>query len=287
MAFRANVRSVVLFLFEGHIVGKFDELKRLADAATHEYWFFGADPCANKAEALEICRQNIEPTTNEIPYFYVVYLEDGRRIALIGNGPTSAQNAAYIASANPATILALIARLEAAEAELERLRSQEPVVVMSMAEWDAMKKGEDAWCSKFDREMDCSGTIPVLLYAEPKPPAHKGATHCDNCGCTWLDDGLNPLGCPYCKPKLSADAIPEGFMLFPIEPYESLVAGFVGCNDRQEAMLGWKAAVAIERDRVKNQSQFEIIPTGSHSPPVIAGPDLTPLPVDSEGGHCD
>lgn len=108
-------------------------------------------------------------------------------------------NAAYIAAANPATILTLIARLEAAAAELERLRSQEPVVVMSMAEWDAMKKGEDACCSKFDREMDCSGTIPVLLYAEPKPPTHPGATHCDNCGCTWLDDGLNPLGCPYCK----------------------------------------------------------------------------------------
>lgn len=35
------------------------------------------------------------------------------------------------------------------------------------------------------------------------------------------------------------------------------------------------------------QSQAEAIPTGSHSPPVIAGADLNPLPVDSEGGHCD
>jgi|SRR5690606_2141417 len=24
-------------------------------------------------------------------------------------------------------------------------------------------------------------------------------THCDNCGCDWLDNGLNPIGCPYCK----------------------------------------------------------------------------------------
>ena len=31
-------------------------------------------------------------------------------------------------------------------------------------------------------------------------PTAKGATHCDNCGLTWLDDGLNPIGCPYCKP---------------------------------------------------------------------------------------
>jgi hypothetical protein len=23
--------------------------------------------------------------------------------------------------------------------------------------------------------------------------------HCDRCGLTWVDDGLNPLFCPYCK----------------------------------------------------------------------------------------
>src|SRR5690606_8253896 len=27
------------------------------------------------------------------------------------------------------------------------------------------------------------------------------ATHCDNCGCSWLDNGLNPVGCPYCKQR--------------------------------------------------------------------------------------
>lgn len=25
------------------------------------------------------------------------------------------------------------------------------------------------------------------------------ATHCDGCGCDWLDNGLNPIGCPYCS----------------------------------------------------------------------------------------
>lgn len=29
--------------------------------------------------------------------------------------------------------------------------------------------------------------------------AHPAITHCDNCGCDWLDNGLNPIGCPYCK----------------------------------------------------------------------------------------
>lgn len=23
--------------------------------------------------------------------------------------------------------------------------------------------------------------------------------HCDGCGCTWIDDGLNPTHCPYCE----------------------------------------------------------------------------------------
>ena len=29
--------------------------------------------------------------------------------------------------------------------------------------------------------------------------AHPAITHCDNCGYDWLDNGLNPIGCPYCK----------------------------------------------------------------------------------------
>lgn len=29
--------------------------------------------------------------------------------------------------------------------------------------------------------------------------AHPAITHCDDCGCDWLDNGLNPIGCPYCK----------------------------------------------------------------------------------------
>lgn len=27
---------------------------------------------------------------------------------------------------------------------------------------------------------------------------HPAITHCDGCGCDWLDNGLNPIGCPYC-----------------------------------------------------------------------------------------
>jgi hypothetical protein len=33
---------------------------------------------------------------------------------------------------------------------------------------------------------------------------HPAAIHCDNCGCDWLDNGLNPIGCPYCKQPADA-----------------------------------------------------------------------------------
>lgn len=52
----------------------------------------------------------------------------------------------------------------------------------------------------YDTSVSLSQNYPTMpLYAAPVPASHKGATHCDDCGLTWLDDGLNPLGCPYCK----------------------------------------------------------------------------------------
>lgn len=41
-------------------------------------------------------------------------------------------------------------------------------------------------------------TVPLS-----QPPVRHAIIHCDNCGCDWLDNGLNPIGCPYCK--LTAD----------------------------------------------------------------------------------
>ena len=37
--------------------------------------------------------------------------------------------------------------------------------------------------------------IVALLRKVP----HPAITHCDKCGCDWLDNGLNPIGCPYCE----------------------------------------------------------------------------------------
>jgi hypothetical protein len=38
-----------------------------------------------------------------------------------------------------------------------------------------------------------------------QPAPHPAITHCDNCGCDWLDNGLNPIGCPYCKQPAAVD----------------------------------------------------------------------------------
>jgi hypothetical protein len=43
------------------------------------------------------------------------------------------------------------------------------------------------------------GWTPPDEHALSQPAVHPAITHCDNCGCDWLDNGLNPVGCPYCK----------------------------------------------------------------------------------------
>lgn len=90
----------------------------------------------------------------------------------------------------------LIGMLDRANAELAKLAQQKPVAWMD-AEGDTYKEEPpENWCPPH-----------VPLYASFAHAMHKGATHCDDCGLTWLDDGLNPLGCPYCKDAaLSADS---------------------------------------------------------------------------------
>ena len=40
-----------------------------------------------------------------------------------------------------------------------------------------------------------------FAYLVEKVACSKASTivHCENCGCDWVDNGLNPIGCPYCK----------------------------------------------------------------------------------------
>jgi len=95
-------------------MSEFDELKKLAEAATPGLWVINDEHSIDEGG----------------PHLMTA---DGYAIADFWGNDSSLglkkneQNATYIASASPETILALIARLEAAESELERLRSQEPV----------------------------------------------------------------------------------------------------------------------------------------------------------------
>ena len=92
----------------------------------------------------------------------------------------------------------LIGMLDRANAELAKLAQQKPVAWMD-AEGDTYKEEPpENWCPPH-----------VPLYASFAHAMHKGATHCDDCGLTWLDDGLNPLGCPYCKDAVPAPAVPN------------------------------------------------------------------------------
>lgn len=50
---------------------------------------------------------------------------------------------------------------------------------------------------------------PVGIYQKmiAAAPTHPAITHCDNCGCDWLDNGLNPIGCPYCKQSAAPNVV--------------------------------------------------------------------------------
>lgn len=63
-------------------------------------WHYGATPCANNEEALAIVTEEVSATKTESSgYFYVVYVDDGRRTALVGHGPDGAANAEFITRA--------------------------------------------------------------------------------------------------------------------------------------------------------------------------------------------
>lgn len=51
-------------------------------------------------------------------------------------------------------------------------------------------------CVRRQRD-ELRGRMESALAAPQRPAPHPAITHCDNCGCDWLDNGLNPVGCPY------------------------------------------------------------------------------------------
>lgn len=99
------------------------ELRRMAEAATPGPWYWGGTECESAQHALQICRENIQATGETIPHFMEVWDDRDKRTAIVGNGPTGYQNASYIATANPSTILALLDHIDALESERTCLQS--------------------------------------------------------------------------------------------------------------------------------------------------------------------
>lgn len=94
-----------------------------------------------------------------------------------------------------------IARLNALlDAQAEMLREQKPV---------AWRHENGNIFLPWQKDLIVTDAVFSPLFAAPVPAPHPGATHCDDCGLTWLDDGLNPLWCPYCKESVPAPAVPK------------------------------------------------------------------------------
>lgn len=69
-------------------------------------------------------------------------------------------------------------------------------------------KAADALCEKWNLHYPDAVRMATVVLAQ-QPAVHPAITHCDNCGCDWLDNGLNPIGCPYCKQPAAVDGARE------------------------------------------------------------------------------
>ena len=83
---------------------------------------------------------------------------------------------------------------------------------------------------------------------------HSAITHCDNCGCSWLDDGVNPIGCPYCE-KIDWRAVNTELLPLPVGEASSF--GNYEVHDN-EAMVAY-ARANIARAVAPLQAEIEAL----------------------------
>lgn len=88
------------------------ELKRLAEGATPGPWdIYGERIKGNRALAAAEALAQVNQTDEVSDAFWLLNA-GGKCPALTGCGPTSEANAAFIAAANPAVVLALLSEIE-------------------------------------------------------------------------------------------------------------------------------------------------------------------------------
>lgn len=90
-------------------------------------------------------------------------------------------------------------------------------------------------------------------------------THCEPC-CHQPSIGMTSHYAPISESILalneadSSESAPEGMILMPMKADEALVAGFVGCETREEALLGWDVAVRMQEVRTGKRKPADPAP---------------------------
>lgn len=133
------------------------ELRRKAEAATPGPWdVYGERINGNIALAAAEALSQVNQTGPIADHFWMMNAA-GKCPALTGCGPTSEANAAFIAAANPAVILALLDRLDALEgredwkAEWEAACSER---IKDREKTQEIINGRDQWIVELIRERD-------------------------------------------------------------------------------------------------------------------------------------
>lgn len=121
------------------------ELKELAEKATPGPWFVVGQPWNPKADF--IVAGSEDPHVGQ----YVADTED-----FDGEGRNVQENAAYIAAANPAAILELIAKLEEAQAQMERQKDE-------WLSWEAKRRDLEKAAAQLE---NAQGEIRALRATE-------------------------------------------------------------------------------------------------------------------------
>ena len=62
----------------------------------------------------------------------------------------------------------------------------------------------DVTQERIEREIEVVSDF-FAVQSLPRRELHPAIIHCHGCGCDWIDNGLNPVGCPYCKLRRETD----------------------------------------------------------------------------------
>jgi len=151
---------------------------------------------------------------------------------------------------------------EKAEAELAKLREQKPV---------AWRHENGNIFLPWQKDLIVTGAVFSPLFAAPVPAPHPGATHCDDCGLTWLDDGLNPLWCPYCKESVPAPAVPE--------EWRRAVSEFLSSHDAAWAEL-FKSLPADTRSVTVSNHQADAVRKANALRALLQSAEVTDAAAD-------